>query len=293
MELPTAPTAGTVALRGDYQRAAADYTVTQQWQRYTDDEHDIWRVLWERQIALAATHAAPEFERGIKLLATRPDRIPRFEETSDVLERCTGWRIVAVPGLIPEREFFQHLAHRHFPVTVWIRRRDELDYLVEPDLFHDFFGHVPLLTEPAFADFVAAYGRLGPLAERHGALGMMARLYWYMVEFGLIQTDTGLRAYGAGMLSSAGETRHCLESPEPNRIAFELERVLRTGYMIDKFQKTYFVIERYEQLFQAVLEADFGALFQRWNGQPALAPESILHDDRVLQAGSLAVHVGP
>lgn len=291
MELPTAPTAGTVALRGDYTRAAADYTVTQEWDRYTRDEHDIWRVLWERQIALAGTHGAPEFQRGIGLLATRADCVPRFEETSDALERCTGWRIVAVPGLIPEREFFQHLARRRFPVTVWIRRRDELDYLVEPDLFHDFFGHVPLLTEPVFADFVAAYGRLGPLAERHGALRMLARLYWYMVEFGLIQTDAGLRAYGAGMLSSAGETRYCLESPEPNRIAFDLERVLRTGYMIDRFQKTYFVIERYEQLFRAVLEADFAAFFQRWNEQPALAPEAILPGDRVLQAGEIAAYV--
>lgn len=291
MELPTAPTAGTVALRGDYTRAAADYTVAQEWGGYTQDEHDIWRVLWERQIVLAETHGAPEFQQGIRLLATRADRIPRFEETSDVLERCTGWRIVAVPGLIPEREFFQHLARRRFPVTVWIRRRDELDYLVEPDLFHDFFGHVPLLTEPAFADFVAAYGRLGPLAERHGALRMMARLYWYMVEFGLIQTDAGLRAYGAGMLSSAGETRYCLESREPNRIAFDLERVLRTGYMIDKFQKTYFVIERYEQLFKAVLGADFAALFQRWNEQPALAPESILPGDRVLHAGENAAYL--
>lgn len=292
MELPTAPTAGTVALRGDYAGAAADYTVAQQWQLYTDDEHDIWRVLWERQIALAATHAAPEFKRGIDVLATRADRIPRFEETSDALQRCTGWRIVGVPGLIPEREFFQHLANRRFPVTVWIRRRDELDYLVEPDLFHDFFGHVPLLAEPAFADFVEAYGRLGPLAERHGALRMLARLYWYMVEFGLIHTAAGLRAYGAGMLSSAGETRYCLESREPNRIAFDLERVLRTGYMIDKFQKTYFVIDRYEQLFEAVLGADFGALFERWNEQAALAPESILPGDRVLHEGTLAVHAG-
>lgn len=291
MELPTAPTAGTVALRGDYANAAADYSVAQRWERYTPDEHGIWRDLWVRQIALAATHAAPEFERGIGLLATRADRIPCFEETSDTLERHTGWRIVAVPGLIPEREFFQHLARRRFPVTVWIRRRDELDYLVEPDLFHDFFGHVPLLTEPAFADFVEAYGRLGPLAERHGALRMLARLYWYMVEFGLIKTGAGLRAYGAGMLSSAGETRYCLESAEPNRIAFDLERVLRTGYMIDRFQKTYFVIERYEQLFHAVRDADFGALFRRWNERPALAPESILPGDRVLQAGQLALHV--
>ncbi len=291
MELPTAPTTGNVVLRGDYADAAADYTVAQHWRRYTPDEHDIWRILWERQIELAATHASPEFQRGIRVLATRADRIPRFDETSDVLERCTGWRIVAVPGLIPEREFFQHLAQRRFPVTVWIRRRDELDYLVEPDLFHDFFGHVPLLAEPAFADFVEAYGRLGPLAEQHGALRMLARLYWYMVEFGLIETAAGLRAYGAGMLSSAGETRYCLESPQPNRIAFDLERVLRTGYMIDKFQKTYFVIERYEQLFHAVRDADFGALFRRWNEQPALAPESILPGDRVLQAGQLAVHV--
>lgn len=291
MELPTAPTAGTVALRGDYEHAAADYTVTQDWSRYSDDEHDIWRTLWSRQLRLAATHAAPEFLRGVELLGCRPDRIPRFDETSEVLERCTGWRIVAVPGLIPEKEFFLHLSRRRFPVTVWIRRRDELDYLVEPDLFHDFFGHVPLLAEPAFAGFVEAYGRLGPLAERHAALHMLARLYWYMVEFGLIRTPSGLRAYGAGMLSSAGETRYCLESARPNRIAFDLERVLRTGYMIDEFQKTYFVVERFKDLYESVRQADFAAHFRRWAQQPALAAETILPGDRVLQAGELARHV--
>ncbi len=288
MELPFAPTSGEVKLRGDYADAAEDYTVSQQYQNYTAEDQSVWRELWQRQIKLLQTHATPEFIAGVDLVGAGPEAIPRFEVASEALRKRTGWEIVAVPGLIPEREFFAHLAARHFPVTVWIRRRDELDYLVEPDLFHDFFGHVPLLAQPAFADFVQAYGQLGPVAARHDAYRVFARLYWYMVEFGLMQTPAGLRAYGAGMLSSAGETRYCLESPVPNRVAFNLERVLSTNYLIDAFQQTYFVIEHYEELFQAVLGADLDALFERLKLQPGHDPRIILPSDRVISRGSLA-----
>lgn len=289
MELPFAPTSGEVKLRGDYREAAADYTVQQRYERYTPEDQAIWRELWQRQIQLIRSHATPEFVAGVELVGAGPEAIPHFEEASAALRKRTGWEIIGVPGLIPEKEFFAHLAARHFPVTVWIRTREELDYLVEPDLFHDFFGHVPLLAQPQFADFVQAYGQLGPVAAKHDAYRVFARLYWYMVEFGLMQTPVGLRAYGAGMLSSAGETRYCLESPVPNRIGFDLERVLSTNYLIDAYQQTYFVIEHYDELFKAVLEADLDALFERFKAVPGLDPRSVLPGDRVIHRGSHAI----
>ncbi len=199
-------------------RPPQDYTVAQDWERYTRDEHAIWATLYQRQIDLIERYAAPEFLAGVRALGASASGIPRFEDANRVLQAATGWRIVAVPGLIPEETFFDHLAHLRFPVTVWIRRREELDYLVEPDVFHDFFGHVPLLTNPVFARFMQAYGQAGPKAlATPGGLRMLARLYWYMVEFGLIRTASGLRVYGAGILSSKGETVYSIESPEPQR----------------------------------------------------------------------------
>src|SRR5579863_2669641 len=243
---PSAPVHEPLGLRGDYSRAAADYTIEQPWRDYSEDEHAIWAQLYARQIELTERFAAPEFLRGVRALGASSTRIPRFDDANRVLADTTGWRIVAVPGLIPEQNFFDHLAHRRFPVTVWIRRRDELDYLVEPDVFHDFFGHVPLLTIPAFARFMQAYGEAGPKALAiDGALRMLSRLYWYMVEFGLMTTPQGLRVYGAGILSSKGETVYSVESPEPHRWRFELLRVMRTEYRIDAFQQSYFVIDSF------------------------------------------------
>jgi phenylalanine-4-hydroxylase len=286
MQPPLAPTAAAVQLRGDYEHAREDYTVEQDADGYTAAEHAIWRDLYARQLRLVERYAAPEFLAGVRALRASADRIPSFARTNDVLGDLTGWQLVAVPGLIPERHFFAHLAARRFPVTVWIRTRDELDYLVEPDVFHDFFGHVPLLTNPVFADFLEAYGRRGPEAEQHGGLKMLARLYWYMVEFGLIRTPAGLRAYGAGMLSSAGETVYCIEDPRPNRIAFDLERVMRTDYLIDDFQRTYFVVDDYRQLFDAVLNTDFAPLYRRYATAPGYPPETVLPGDRALHVGT-------
>ena len=216
--------------------ARDDYTVDQQYRQYTADDHAIWAELLARQRGLVAGYAVPEFLAGVERLGLDV-RIPRLEQVSEQLRRLTRWELVGVPGLIPEREFFAHLAQRRFPVTVWVRRRDEFDYLVEPDLFHDFFGHVPLLCDPVYADFIELYGRAGPRAIEHGGLAMLARLYWYGVEFGLMETSQGLRAYGAGILSSAAETRYAIESPLPLRIRFDLNRVLRTDYRIDDFQR--------------------------------------------------------
>jgi phenylalanine-4-hydroxylase len=280
---PAAPTANAVQLRGDYAQAAADYTVEQHWENYTREEHDIWRALYARQIRMIEKYAAREFVEGTGALGASPDRIPRIDDTNRILEPLSGWRIVAVPGLIPEEHFFAHLANRRFPVTVWIRKPEELDYLVEPDIFHDFFGHVPLLTNPLFARFMQAYGEAGPKAIAAGALKMLARLYWYMVEFGLINTPQGLRAYGSGILSSKGETTYCIESPKPNRIAFNLERVLRTDYLIDDFQQTYFVIDSFEQLFRAGYDTDFTPLYRQFANTQGIAPDVTLPTDRLIR----------
>jgi phenylalanine-4-hydroxylase len=277
---PPAPVHQPQALRGNYSGAAADYTVGQNWRAYSEEEHAIWAQLYRRQIDLIERYAAPEFLQGVRALGASSTRIPRFEDANRVLADSTGWRIVAVPGLIPEQTFFEHLANRHFPVTVWIRRRDELDYLVEPDVFHDFFGHVPLLTIPAFARFMQAYGEAGPKAlATTGALSMLSRLYWYMVEFGLIQTPAGLRVYGAGILSSKGETMYSIESPQPRRWRFDLLRVMRTEYRIDAFQQSYFVLESFEQLFQACYATDFAPLYARYAAQPPLAADACLPGD--------------
>lgn len=280
--LPDAPAHQPVALRGDYSRAAADYSVEQEWERYTAEDHAIWQTLYARQIQLIERYAAPEFIAGTRALGASPQHIPRIHETNAVLARATGWQIVPVPGLIPEEHFFAHLAQKRFPVTVWIRKREELDYLVEPDIFHDFFGHVPLLTNPIFAQFMQAYGRAGPKATAAGGLKMLARLYWYMVEFGLIQTARGLKVYGAGILSSKGETVYSVENPAPHRIRFALERVMRTDYSIDDFQQTYFVIETFEQLFRAAYDTDFAPIYARYKDAPGIPPDQVLPEDLVL-----------
>lgn len=282
MQPPQAPTQHQLQLRGDYSHAAADYTVDQQWQHYSADDHDIWRTLYLRQIELAQQHAAPEFVAGLQLLGASAAAIPRFDAVNEKLAAQTGWRIVGVPGLIPEEHFFAHLSRRQFPVSVWIRGRSELEYLSEPDLFHDFFGHAPMLTNAVFARFVQAYGEAGPKAHRHGALRMLARLYWYTVEFGLIDTPLGLKAYGAGILSSQGETVYSVTSPLPHRIAFNLERVLRTDYLIDDYQQTYFVLDSFDQLFHAGYDVDFAPLYRRHLHAPGIAPNAVLPGDRVI-----------
>lgn len=247
--------------RGDYAHARADYTCEQHWERYTAAEHDLYRRLYERQAAQLPGLACEEFIAAVKHLG-EPDRIPRFDQLSETLHRRTGWEVVAVPGLIPEEAFFALLAARRFPVTNWIRRPEEFDYVVEPDVFHDLFGHVPLLFDPMFADYMQAYGEGGLKASRLEACERLARLYWYTVEFGLIATPAGLRAYGAGILSSAGELRYSVQSREPQRLGFDLERIMRTRYRIDSYQASYFVIDSFAQLFEATAP-DFTPVYRR------------------------------
>jgi phenylalanine-4-hydroxylase len=285
---PSAPTRGQLELRGAYEHTAPDYTVEQRWESYGDAEHEVWRTLYTRQRALLERYAAPEVVAGLAAVGVDERRIPRFEAVNELLRPVTGWRIVAVPGLIPEEHFFAHLAARSFPVSVWIRKPHELDYLSEPDLFHDFFGHVPLLANPVFARFMQAYGVAGQKAQAHHAVPLLARVYWYTVEFGLLRSAAGLRAYGAGILSSKGETVYSVDSPAPNRVAFDLERVMRTDYRIDTFQRMYFVIDSFEQLFEAGYGTDFGPLYDRIGNVPGIAPEALLSTDRVITRGTLA-----
>ncbi len=263
----------------------ADFTIAQDWPAYSREEHETWRLLFRRQESVLATRACGEFLAGMRGLGVAADGIPDFRGLNRVLERTTQWSIVAVPGLVPDAVFFEHLAHRRFPSTCFIRRRDQLDYLQEPDVFHDIFGHVPMLMNPVFADYMQAYGQGGLKALNLGALHHLARLYWYTVEFGLIATPEGLRIYGSGIVSSKGESVYSLEDPRANRLGFDLMRVMRTRYRIDDFQATYFVIDDFEQLFRAT-RPDFTPYYAELAGLAELAPDEVLPSDRILLRGA-------
>jgi phenylalanine-4-hydroxylase len=277
MEIPATAAVVTPAVygasdrppRGDYSRGGAvhaDYTCPQDWASYTAADHDTYRRLYERQAAQLPGLACDAFIEALPLLGVK-DRIPRFEEINERLYKATGWEIVAVPGLIPELPFFTLLANRKFPVTDWIRKPEEFDYIVEPDVFHDLFGHVPMLFDPVFADYVQRYGQGGIKAHELGAGEKLARLYWYTVEFGLIRQADGLRAYGAGILSSVGELKHAVRSDEPHRLPLDLMRTMRTQYKIDTYQSNYFVIESFAQLFE-LTAPDFTPLYRALEVEP-------------------------
>jgi phenylalanine-4-hydroxylase len=267
-------------LRGDYSRMRPDYTVDQDYDAYTKAEQDRWQRLYRRQIERVPGRACDEYVSALRGLDYESG-IPRFETVNRKLGVATGWQLVAVPGLVPDVVFFDHLANRRFPVTSWIREEHEFDYIVEPDVFHDFFGHVPMLFTPFFADYMQAYGKGGLKAEGLGALKWLARLYWYTVEFGLIRTPAGLRSYGAGILSSPGEIDHAVRSPKPRRVAFDLMRVMRSLYRIDAFQETYFVIESFKQLFDATAP-DFTPLYRQLATLADLAANAALTEDRLV-----------
>ena len=267
---------------------AADWTIPQRWQDYTPQEHAVWDTLFARQQALLPGRVAPAFLDGLDVLRLSKPGIPDFDELSDVLTKRTGWQVVAVPGLVPEEIFFEHLANRRFPAGNFIRKRDQLDYLQEPDVFHDVFGHVPLLAHPVFADYMQAYGQGGLRAMEFGAIGRLARLYWYTVEFGLICDGGELRIYGAGIVSSYGESLFALDDPSPNRLGFDLLRVMRTKYRIDDFQQTYFVIDSFDDLLRRTVETDFAPLYAELARLPDLEITSILSEDRVITRGTQA-----
>lgn len=264
----------------------ADYTIDQDWQSYSADEHDRWDRLFSRMCDVLPGRACPEFLEAMNTLRLSEGGIPDMARLSDRLEPLTGWRVVPVTDLVPDEIFFDHLANRRFPAGAFIRPEHELDYLEEPDIFHDIFGHVPLLANPVFARFMQAYGEGGVKAAERGMLKNLARLYWYTVEFGLIRSSDGLRLFGAGIMSSSAESVFALEDPSPHRIAFDLERIMRTNYIIDDFQQTYFVIESFDQLLEDCYK-DFSALYDRLATLPAIEPDKTISGDQFVTRGTL------
>jgi phenylalanine-4-hydroxylase len=267
--------------------ARADWTIDQGWDAYTPAEHQVWITLYERQAALLPGRACDPFLQGLEALDLHRSGIPDFARINAELNRLTGWRVVAVPGLVPDEVFFDHLANRRFPAGQFIRRPEQLDYLQEPDIFHDVFGHVPMLTDPVFADYMQAYGRGGQRALQLGRLANLARLYWYTVEFGLLQTPLGARIYGAGIVSSHAESIFALDDPSPNRLGFDLERVMRTPYRIDDFQQVYFVVPSLQALLDATLQ-DFAPIYARLAKASDIPIEAVLPSDQVIARGTQA-----
>jgi phenylalanine-4-hydroxylase len=263
-----------------------DYVIDQNWAGYTADEHAVWDFLYRRQRDILSNRADPVMLQGLEALDLNRGGIPNFAVINEELKRRTGFTVVAVPGLVPDEVFFTHLANRRFPAGQFIRGRHQLDYLQEPDIFHDVFGHVPLLTNPVFADYMEAYGKGGLRAMNFGRLKNLAALYWYTVEFGLIETPKGVRIYGAGISSSKDESIFSLDDPSPNRLRFDLERVMRTEYRIDDFQQTYFVIRSYDELFRATVDTDFAPLYERLADGASYRPEAVLASDGVIHRGA-------
>lgn len=266
-----------------------DWTIDQGWARYTPAEHAVWKTLFERQTRLLPGRACDEFVEGMRKLPIGAEQIPDFRRLSEVLMKQTGWQVVAVPGLVPDEVFFEHLAHRRFPAGQFIRKPHELDYLEEPDVFHDVFGHVPMLMNPVIADYIQAYGQGGLRASRLGVLDKLARVYWYTVEFGLVRQQDGLRIYGAGIASSFTESVFALDDTSPNRIGFALERVMRTRYRIDDFQETYFVLEHLDDLLE-LARIDFAPLYERVREASDHEPGAVLPTDTVLARGTGRYH---
>jgi phenylalanine-4-hydroxylase len=267
--------------------AAEDWTIPQGWSAYTKVEHDTWNTLYARQMKILPGRASQAFLKGLDALDLNTGGIPDFEVMNPKLQALTGWTVVCVPGLVPDEVFFDHLANRRFPSGQFIRKPDQLDYLQEPDIFHDVFGHVPMLTDPDFAAYMEAYGKGGQRAAKRGMLANLARLYWYTVEFGLMKEGDDLRIYGAGIVSSATESVFAIEDSSPNRLGFDLERVMRTLYRIDDFQQVYFVIDSLEALKDETLK-DFGPIYDRLEGKDDIAIDTILPTDTVFTPGTQA-----
>jgi len=261
-----------------------DWTIDQKWEDYTAENHEVWRILYNRQHKILENRACDQFMHGLDELSITPHELPDFRRLSDMLYKKTRWTIVCVAGLIPGEAFHSHLAKRQFPITYWIRPKEKIDYLKEPDLFHDLYGHVPMLTDPVYADYIQEFGKGGVKATQLGAETQLTRLYWYTIEFGLMNTPKGIRIYGAGIMSSLTESIYSLESDIPNRIGFDLERMLRTRYKSNDLQQTYFVIDSFQQLMDAT-KPDFAPIYQRVKKQEELRPFYILPTDKVYSLG--------
>lgn len=226
--------------------------LTQVYENYTNEDKQVWKILFERQLNLLKDIAAPEFLNALDKIGFVPDKIPDFRETNSILNKTTGWKLEVVEGIINESDFFELLAQRHFPATTWLRKMSELDYLPEPDMFHDVFGHVPLLIDKQFSDFFEAFGKLGVKHKNDPRIvQMLGRIYWFTIEFGLIKSKKGLTIYGAGILSSHGESKYAI-STEPSHLPFDAKVIMQTHFENDKIQDTYFVIDSFEQLYQSM-----------------------------------------
>ncbi|NWG45186.1 MAG: phenylalanine 4-monooxygenase [Alphaproteobacteria bacterium] len=261
---------------------ALDETVDQDWAGYGPDRHAVWDRLVERMATLLPSRVTPAFLSGVQRLGLRPGGIPSFADLNARLAALTGWRLVGVAGTIPDAAFYTLLAHRLFPAGVFIRQGHQLDYIEAPDIFHDVFGHAPMLTEPVFADFLEAYARRWLGARGEAERAALSRLFWFTVEFGLMRTPAGLRIYGSGIVSSPAETRYCLEDASPHILRFEPGRVMRTDYFIDDLQPAYFVIDSYAELYDAL----GGPLAAVREGERLIEPGRLVEGDEVLRAGT-------
>jgi phenylalanine-4-hydroxylase len=272
--------------------SAADWTIPQDWKSYTAEDHAMWDRLFDRQARMLRGRVTQRFLDGLNVLRLSKPGIPDFEELSERLRKLTGWSVVAVPGLVPDEVFFEHLANRRFVAGNFIRKPEEIDYLEEPDVFHDVFGHVPLLANPVFADYMQAYGEGGLRSLKFGSLHRLARLYWYTVEFGLVREAAGLQLYGAGIVSSYSESVFALDDPSPHRVEFDLKRVMRTKYRIDDFQQTYFVVDSFEDLLRQTQETDLAPLYAELEDQPDIDVDGLTATDRIIHVGTQAYAQG-
>ena len=248
----------------------------QEYDQYTEGDFQVWKILFNRQIALFPDHASVAYLKGLKDADFETGIIPNFEDTNRILRASTGWELEVVAGIVPDHTFFELLADRKFPATSWLRKMKELEYLEEPDMFHDVFAHVPLLTNQYFVNFLEKLGSIGlNYVGNEYAIELLSRVYWYTVEFGLIQEEGGLRIYGAGILSSRGETQFSL-SGQVAKYPFDVARIIDTPYKKDKFQTQYFVIDSYEQLYTSLDEVK-RILQDRWNDEKNSMLENTNH----------------
>lgn len=251
---------------------AANWTMPQNWAAFTADQHATWRTLFDQQSTALDGYACRSFLDGLDILRQLKPGVPDFTELNALLKPASGWEVVAVPGWIPNEPFFEHLANKRFPAANFVRPPEQIAYSEEPDMFHDIFGHIPMLTDPAFSDFLVAYGEAGLRAEKLGASDYLGRLWLYTVEFGLVVEDGELRAFGGGLMSSFAETVSALTSDGPRRVWLDIERVMRTRYNFDEYQQTYFVVGGFEDLLRATEETDFASIYRKIAGEPALEP---------------------
>lgn len=263
-----------------------DFTCEHNWESYTTEDHAIWAELYARQSNMLVGRACREYLDSLTALKITYDKIPDFRRMSEILEKKTGWEIITVPGLIPSEVFHKHLSERRFPVTFWIRDRAQIDYIVEPDIFHDLFGHIPMLMNPSFADYVQQFGCGGVKAAKLNSHRFLERLYWYTVEFGLINTPDGIRIYGSGIVSSKTESIYCLEAARPHRIGFDLKRIMRTEYRYDKLQESYFVIDSLEQLMDAT-RPDFAPIYDELRALTPIEPYTVQPGDKLFHRGTV------